>query len=391
MWEELHKAWENDVRQIWVVNVGDIKPMEIGIDYFSKFAWHVESFGPDSQPRFLHAFAAKQFGEEFAKPISSLLTDFYRLGTVRKPELMNREWALSLADTPAAQLRHDYQKLLDDESKLASSIPANAQDAYFEMIGFPARVLGGAGLIFMADRAAQFDKTAETVASIEITKLRAFLQAQVDQFNKVTAGGKWKFMMPGLTAGLNDDLTAWHSQVCWPWGEKPDSVIPPKPNEDTTHIWRDAATADRQLTTDTAKWTRVDGLGHSGHALVLKPAGLKSSWKPGEPTAPTLVYNFKSNVKGSELLIDFMPTFRLYPGTLLRVNVSIDDQAPVLLEVPGSNGKDDENGPTRRDGIQNNYVRARMPLADLEAGEHILKISAVDPGAVIDRVGFPNK
>lgn len=51
MWEELHKAWENDARRLWVINVGDIKPTEIGIDYFSKLAWNPEAAGPESQPR----------------------------------------------------------------------------------------------------------------------------------------------------------------------------------------------------------------------------------------------------------------------------------------------------------------------------------------------------
>ena len=386
MWEELHKAWENDARRIWVINVGDIKPAEIGISYFADFAWHADSFGPDSQPRFLHKFATEQFGPQLAEPIANLLNAFYRLGAVRKPELMERSWALSLTDTLAAQLRHDYQKLLDDEKALAASIPENTRDAYFEMIGFPARVLGATGLIFLADRATQFGEEANANAD-EIARQRSFLEKQVAQFNQATAGGKWNHMMPGPETA--SDLTKWNSQVRWPWGENPKSVPPPKPAEDTAHLWRDAVTADQQLAAGEAKWTRVDGLGHTARALALKPASLKSSWQAGDPTAPTLAFNFETKGGDSDALIDFMPTFRLYPGRQLRVAVSIDDQASVVVEVPGSSGKDDENGPTRRNGIQNNYVRASVPLIHLAAGKHVLKISAIDPGAVIDRVALP--
>jgi hypothetical protein len=386
MWEELHKAWENDARRIWVINVGDIKPAEIGISYFADFAWHADSFGPDSQPRFLHKFATEQFGLQFTEPIASLLNTFYHLGTVRKPELMERSWALSLTDTFAEQLRHDYQKLIDDEEALAGSMPENTRDAYFEMIGFPARVLGATGLIFLADRATQFGEEANANAG-KIARLRSFLEKQVRQFNQATAGGKWNHLMPGPETA--EDLTKWNSQVRWPWGENPAAPPPPKPAEDTAHLWRNAASADQQLDAGDAKWTRVDGLGHTGRALALKPASLKSSWQVGDMKAPTLVFNFETKGGDNDALIDFMPTFRLYPGMQLRVAVSVDDQAPVLVEVPGSNGKDDENGPTRRNGIQNNYVRADVPLAHLAAGKHVFRISAVDPGAVIDRVALP--
>ncbi|MGH7981507.1 MAG: glycosyl hydrolase 115 family protein, partial [Limisphaerales bacterium] len=95
MWEELSKAWDNDARALWVLNVGDIKPMEIGIDYYSRLAWNPERFALGGQREFLEDFAAKNFGAKFARPMSRLLMQFYRLGTFRKPELMDRAWALS--------------------------------------------------------------------------------------------------------------------------------------------------------------------------------------------------------------------------------------------------------------------------------------------------------
>jgi hypothetical protein len=76
MWEELHKAWENDARTMWMINVGDIKPMEIGMDYFARFAWNPTGLGPDSQPKFLRAFAAEQFGDKLAPAEVDQLTGF---------------------------------------------------------------------------------------------------------------------------------------------------------------------------------------------------------------------------------------------------------------------------------------------------------------------------
>ena len=60
MWEEFHKAWENDARTLWVINVGDLKPMEIGMDYFARLAWNPDGFALGAQRQFLQDFAARQ-------------------------------------------------------------------------------------------------------------------------------------------------------------------------------------------------------------------------------------------------------------------------------------------------------------------------------------------
>ena len=187
MWEELHKAWENDARTLWVLNVGDIKPGEIGVSYFAHLAWSPGTNGPDSQPHFLHDFAAKTFGEQSAQPIADLLTDFYRLGSIHKPELMDRAWAMSLSNSEADALEQSYRQLLAQSQSIFSTIPKDQQDAYTETIGFPARVLADTGLIFMADRKQQLAPSASE--SAEITRLRDDLQSQVDNFNDDSASG----------------------------------------------------------------------------------------------------------------------------------------------------------------------------------------------------------
>ncbi len=185
--------------------------------------------------------------------MADLLMEFYRLGTIRKPELMDRAWALSLTPERAAQLENDYNNLLKREEALSAAVPAEARDAYTELVGFPARVLASAGLIFMADRNVQLGID---VAANEnkITTLRNDLEAQVENFNTKIAGGKWNHMMPGLVTGT--DLTKWSSQVRWPWGEKTSQTGQTTNNSPVINEppagqgWRDAATADRQSPQD---------------------------------------------------------------------------------------------------------------------------------------------
>ncbi len=387
IWEELHKAWENDTRTLWVINVGDIKPMETGIDYFSRLAWAPENFPLGQQREFLRDFTGKNLGEKYAESMMELLMEFYRLGTIHKPELMNRDWALSLTPERASQLEADYRQLLEREKSLSEAVPPAMHDAYVELIGFPARVLGTAGLIFMADRKAQ-EGIGVSTNETRIQQLRDDLDTQVRSFNEKLAGGKWNHMMPGLVTG--EDLTKWSSQVRWPWGETAPTKITANTNEPAPgQMWRDAASANRQTSQGPAHWQVIEGLGPSGGAVALEPTRLDMSWEGTDTNAPALEYDFTVKAGDETAFVDFLPTFRLHPGMKLRVAVSVDDQPSVPVEVPGSSGTENENGAVRSLAVQNNYVRTRLPLSGLEAGKHTFKIHAVDPGVVIDRVSLP--
>jgi hypothetical protein len=387
MWEELHKAWDNNARAIWVVNVGDIKPMEIGIDYLARLAWSPDAFPLGAQRQFLRDFAAENFGERLADSVGELLMDFYRLGTVRKPELMNREWALSLAREQATQLEGEYQKLLSREESLARVVPAAARDAYTELIGFPVQVVGESGRIFMADRNVQLGRDA-AANEREVTRLREALESQVQHYNTNVAGGKWNRMMPGLVTGRN--LTAWNSQVRWPWGERQTTNPPVVVRAAATERdWRDASTANRRSNAASASWVAIEGLGPSGSAVALQPVSLAASWNENDSNAPSLEFDFEHNGGDGEAWLNFLPTFRICPGMRLRIAVSVDAGGSTVLEVPGSSGAENENGTVRSAGVQNNYVQARMPLQALSAGKHKFTIHAMDPGVVLDRVSLP--
>lgn len=383
MWEEFHKAWENGARTMWVINVGDIKPMELGIDYFSQLAWNPDAQGAEAQPKFLKSFLSKNFENNLITPLTQLLDEYYHLGTVRKPELMNRAWALSLSNKNAVQLKSEYEALLRMESAVAVKMPMVYRDAYNELIGSPSKILAATGLIFMHDRAIIYGADS-LVQKPEIDRLKTFIDKEVENYNNNIASGKWKYMMPGSVTGKN--LPAWNSQVAWPWGEvaKPDtSKKTIEPN-----LIRNASSADRKTSAGIAKWTLVPGLGTSEQAMALKPVDIRYVWDSTDTTAPTLEYNFKSNGKESKVMIDFLPSFRIYPGMQLRVAVGVDNKLIRTIEVPGSNGKEDENGPNRNQGIRNNYVRAVVDLPILEAGTHKLFIRAVDPGVVINKISF---
>jgi hypothetical protein len=123
---------------------------------------------------------------------------------------MNRAWAMSLNKSDAARLRQEYQQLLKSDQNISARLPQNVKDSYIEMVGFPARVLAASGLIFLADRDMMLGTNTHE-NQVEINRLRSFLENEIGIFNNTLAGGKWKYMMPGMVTGT--DLTQWNSQV----------------------------------------------------------------------------------------------------------------------------------------------------------------------------------
>ena len=60
---EMHKAWRHGADKLWVVNVGDIKPGEIGMEYFLDMAWDPDRRRPDHTRAFLEEWAARDLDE----------------------------------------------------------------------------------------------------------------------------------------------------------------------------------------------------------------------------------------------------------------------------------------------------------------------------------------
>jgi hypothetical protein len=131
---------------------------------------------------------------------------------------------------------------------------------------------------------------------------------------------------------------------------------------------------------DGASWKKVDGLGASYGAMALLPV------KPGAGKGAALEYELEAKEGEDALVLQFLPDFRLFPGEKLRVSVSVNGAEPFEVEVPGSNGREDEKGETRRYAVQDGFVRAAKKGV-LKAGNNSVKVLALDAGVVLDKVG----
>ena len=49
VWEQMHLAYAHGVDRIWIVNVGDIKPMEFPLDFFLDYAWNPDAMAVEKR------------------------------------------------------------------------------------------------------------------------------------------------------------------------------------------------------------------------------------------------------------------------------------------------------------------------------------------------------
>lgn len=210
IWEEMNKAYQTDAKDIWVVNVGDIKSNEIGMNFFLEMAWNPDPFSPENLNLYYTQFAAEQFGDTYAKEIGELLKNYFQLGFSRKPEHMG--WSTIYPDTPIrdpefslfnngdeVQQRIDaYSELEDQVETLQKKLPEQLQDAFFQLGGY--KVLGASNMnkkLLYAFKSRVYASQGRVSANVYAEKSRqAFekIEKITKDYNEQN-NGKWMYMM----------------------------------------------------------------------------------------------------------------------------------------------------------------------------------------------------
>ncbi len=391
MWEELKKAWDNDTRSIWVINVGGIKPREIGVDFAARMAWNPEAFGPDAQPQFLRSFAASVCGPELADGVARWTTEYFRLGQIRKPECMDRQWAASLPDAEAKTLLAGYHRLLKDQDEFSAKVPQGSQAAFFELFGYPAQMLAATGLVFLYDRFAHLNNAAASQNEHQVAHWRTFIEQQVSWYNNQLADGKWRYF--ATMGGTTLDRT-W-AAVQWPWLQPVTEQPIPQP-QSAPLLLCDAKNCAVNRGAGRAGWLKVQGLGWSGGAMALWPAIPASQWDPATQltSAPRMEYSIDvpEACLDGELTLHVLPTYELYPGLQLRVAMRWDDLPPQVLQVPFASSETRvASNPIRSLGVLDNQIPLRASVGRISAGNHRLTVFAVDPGVVLDQISLRDR
>ncbi|MEQ8474274.1 MAG: glycosyl hydrolase 115 family protein [Marinoscillum sp.] len=210
IWEEMNKAYQTNAKEIWIVNVGDIKPIEIGMNFFLEMAWNPDQFSPENLNSYYTRFAAEQFGMSYAEEIGEILKNYFQLGFSRKPEHMG--WTSVYPNTPikdpefslfsngdGVQQRIDaYSKLEEQVEALQTEIPTHLQDAFYQLVAY--KVLGASHMnkkILYAYKSRVYARQGRVSANVYAEKSRKAyedIKEITKEYNQQN-DGKWDHMM----------------------------------------------------------------------------------------------------------------------------------------------------------------------------------------------------
>ncbi len=196
---ELRKAWAEDIRKLWVMNVGAMKPLEQEIEFFLRLAWEIGKEGALTED--VEAWTADWIDRNFSGGIggqtAALLNDFSQLTNVRKLENMDSgAFSQNAYGDEAAVRIHVYEELFEKGNALYAGLPAQERDAFFQMVLMRIHAGYFTNLAwYYGDRSGLcYDRGWGQAADHFVKRSIAFedaRRAMLHYYNKVMAGGKW--------------------------------------------------------------------------------------------------------------------------------------------------------------------------------------------------------
>jgi len=288
VWEQMHLTKAYGVDRIWIVNVGDIKPLELPITFFLDYAWNPDTWPADSLDAYVRQWADAQFGRKFSADIANILKLYAFYNGRRKPELLAPDTYSLLNYNEAFRVVADYNALARKADSIYSLIPAAARDAYYQLVLHPVKACAnlnelyytvGLNHLYASQGRAEANILAEKALTL-YTRDSLFS----NYYNDSLAGGKWRHMMDQTHIGY----TYWQQ----PEVNKMPDVVRLSPSD--LRPWGisiEGSSGSWPRDTMAATLPAFDRYGAPGHYIEVFPAPTTCNIHPGADwlkTATTL-------------------------------------------------------------------------------------------------------
>ncbi|MEJ5264196.1 MAG: glycosyl hydrolase 115 family protein [Bacteroidales bacterium] len=233
-WEQMHMAYEYGVNKLWIVNVGDLKPMEFPIEFFLDLAWNPEKWNADNIDQYTIRWAEHYFGERWAPTIATGIKLYTKYNSRRKPELLSSKTFNLIHYREAERIVKDYEQLYFLEKSVYDSLPQPWKDAFYQLVLHPIEACSNLyKLYFSAAKNEWYYQQQRSTTNRWADSIKYFFmrdQQITEYYNHQLANGKWNHFMDQTHIGY----TSW---------QQPDSnIMPPTyryipPKEALPGLW----------------------------------------------------------------------------------------------------------------------------------------------------------
>jgi Glycosyl hydrolase family 115/Gylcosyl hydrolase family 115 C-terminal domain len=410
-WQQMDLAYARGARTMWIVNVGDIKPMEFPLSFFMKQAWDPEAMTLQALDQFPEVWAKQTFGPSQGRAIAHLLTRYSQLAARRKPELINAN-SFELGGTFGDKLDGgefgrmitEWQILEQETRTVKANLPEDQRDAYFELIEHPILALSNLYQLYYAVAwnhrlAAANDPRSNIFADRAESAFRR--DEEIMNAYHALHGGKWNGMMLQTHIGY----TTWQQPATQVMPEvkrlaikgapipvvftSVSAGIPAKDDHDVIAL--EAPHYTRAVGGEGLTWNAIPHLGRTLGAVTTLPQG----------HAPTtshdgvhLDYDITLKHSGDlAVQLIMVPTLDFTGQGSLSIGVSVDGLPVQILTdclVPAPN---DATSQAQRDwnkAVEDNGRTLVANFPGIAAGKHVVKVWRLDDNAVLQKLVVSN-
>ena len=381
IWEQMNLTYQHGVDKIWVVNVGDLKPMEYPISFFLDMAWNPNQFNADNLLQHTEQWCAQQFGEKYAKESARIINLYTKYNRRVTPELLN-EKTYSLENYNEFEtVVNDYRNLVIDAMRLYYLIPDTYKDAFDQLVVFPVNACSNLYEMYYAVAKNRFyvdqkdiqanywaDKAKECFERDSVLTLH---------YNNDIANGKWPHMMDQVRIGY----TTW---------QQPDRSIMPKVEyimqtaqykekvfeEADGYVSIEAENYSRHQSEGNIEWTVIPHFGKTLSGITTLPVTSSP-----ENKSVYLEYDMDMKTIGEgNLIILTAPTLNFNSNRGLRYAVSIDGGEEQVVNINGH--YKGELGKWQTESIIETSSKFKISTT----GRHTIRFRVLDAGIVLQKI-----
>lgn len=395
-WEQLTLAYENGIDRLWILNVGDLKPMEYPISQFMDMAWNPRKYDVNNITRHTRDWCAQQFGESQADEAARILNLICKYNGRCTPEMLDKN-TYSLENGEWQEVVNQYLQLEADALRQYNSLPTSYHDAYRQIILFPIELMSNLHQMYFAQAQNHaLYKQGNPKANVWADECERLFKRDsliCDYYNHKMAGGKWNGMMTQKHIGYkswNDDFEKDTCPELFRVTSKDGVII----SENNGVVEIEAPYYSSKTDAAEAKWTEIPFMGKSVSAMTLMPytksvKGASITYKfkmQVSKTSDGKAFNGKQKVR---IHVITKSTLDYLNKGGLTYGVSLDDASPVEVNFNKDLNEKPENiyniyYPTIATRIVDKVIELELPASSDSI--HTLTLTPNDPAIVFEKI-----
>lgn len=395
-WEQLTLAYENGIDRLWILNVGDLKPMEYPISQFMDMAWNPRKYDVNNITRHTRDWCAQQFGESQADEAARILNLICKYNGRCTPEMLDKN-TYSLENGEWQEVVNQHLQLEADALRQYNSLPASYHDAYRQIILFPIEMMSNLHQMYFAQAQNHaLYKQGNPKANVWADECERLFKRDsliCDYYNHKMAGGKWNGMMTQKHIGYkswNDDFEKDTCPELFRITSKDGVII----SENNGVVEIEAPYYSCKTDAAEAKWTEIPFMGKSVSAMTLMPytksvKGASITYKfkmQVSKTSDGKAFNGKQKVR---IHVITKSTLDYLNKGGLTYGVSLDGTSPVEVNFNKDLNEKPENiyniyYPTIATRIVDKVIELELPASS--DGIHTLTLTPNDPAIVFEKI-----